>query len=270
MENLLFFCLQGQKRRGKSPKCSHDMRFKMKLQFLILLSLDVSGCIGLQMVHEFDDIYLRLEFPPLYGGYVKSCCKVYSNGCQTLLDSTGYTADFLRGRVSFTETNSWIEFKVAQAQTEDEGYYRCVLLGAPAYIYADHWLYVIGTSADQDKQYRIPLPTITESPELIGTQVAQVTSDHFISRTIWTFATLAAIIMIVVVASVIGGALCFRSKTKSKHLGKCAKGPPESSKEDAIETSDVIYATVDFPRELYVMGAPDAGVVEYSVLAVHR
>ncbi|XP_077438474.1 uncharacterized protein LOC144061673 isoform X2 [Vanacampus margaritifer] len=222
------------------------------------------------MVKEFADISLTLEFPPIYREHVKSCCKVYPSGCQTLLDSTGYTADFLRGRVSLTETNSWIEFKVTRVRMGDGGYYRCVLLGTPVYIYADHRFYVFGVSADQDNQSRVPQSTRTEGPELTGAEEGQETSD--LPTTPWTFVALAAISVsfIVVVVASVAVALYFRGKTRSKHLDMFGKTPPESAKEDATETSGVIYTTVDFRSESCATGAPDAGGVEYSVLAVHQ
>ncbi|XP_077370317.1 uncharacterized protein LOC144014382 [Festucalex cinctus] len=244
------------------------MRLKMKLPFVLLL-LDVPGLLLLQMVEEFGDMFLTLEFPPIYRGHVKSCCKVYQSGCQTVLDSTGYTADFLRGRVSVTETDSWIEFKVTRARMGDGGNYRCALLGTPVNIYSDHRFYVFGASFDQHNPSWVPQSTRTESPELTGAEEGQETGDLPTSRTLWTFGALAAISVsfIVVVASVIV-VLYFRGKTKSKHLDMFGK--TESAKEDATETSGVIYTTVDFRSESYATEAPDAGGVEYSVLAVHQ
>ncbi|XP_061540916.1 uncharacterized protein LOC133406961 isoform X2 [Phycodurus eques] len=213
-----------KRKKRKSQVCSVTNRLKMKLLFVVVLLLDIPGSSGLQTVEESGNISLRLDFPPLYSGHVKSCCKVYPSGCQTLLDSTGYTADFLRGRVSVTETNSWIEFKVARVRTGDRGYYRCVLLGTPVYIYADHRFRVSGTLADHGERSRVSLLTRTQSPEWTGTEVPQGHSDPPKTlRTLWTCGAIAVIalsVIVVIVFASVKGALCFTVKNKSKHLGK--------------------------------------------------
>ncbi|XP_061644308.1 uncharacterized protein LOC133485014 isoform X2 [Phyllopteryx taeniolatus] len=251
MENLLF-CLHGQKKKEEKS--------------------NIPGSSGLQTVEEAGNISLRLDFPPLYRGHVKSCCKVYPSGCQTLLDSTGYIADFLRGRVSVTEANSWIEFKVARVQTGDRGYYRCVLLGTPVYIYADHRFRVSGTLADHGERSRVSLLTRTQSPEWTGTEVPQGHTDPPKTlRTLWTCGAIAVIplsVIVVIVVASVKGALCFTVKNKSKHLDK--SGKTESAKQEATvgETSGVIYTTVDFQSKS--IRAPHAGGVEYCTLAIHQ
>ncbi|XP_061694610.1 uncharacterized protein LOC133510569 [Syngnathoides biaculeatus] len=246
----------------------------MKLLFVVLLLLDIWGLSGLQTVAESGILSLRLDFPSVYSGHVKSCCKVYPSGCQTLLDSTGYTADFLRGRVSVTQTNSWIEFRVARARIGDGGYYRCVLLGTPAYIYADHRFHVSGVSADHAGGWsQGSLLTRTQNPKWTRTEVEQGKTDPPTRLwTLWTFGTIATavavgVVVVIVVASV-KGVLCFTVKNKSKYSGK--SGKTESDNQEATETSGVIYSTVDFRSKPSAVRAPHGGGVEYCTLAVHQ
>ncbi|XP_054641981.1 uncharacterized protein LOC129187105 [Dunckerocampus dactyliophorus] len=267
----------------------------MKFFFFFLL-LDIPGVSALQTVKEFGNIFLRLDFPPVYKQNIKSCCKVYTSGCHALLDSTGYTNNFLRGRVTKIETKSWIVFSISRVRILDGGYYRCAVMGAPSYIYADYSFQVSGASADHN-QSKVPLsktvqyPNTPTSPESTGSQVAQDHSDSPI--TVWTFGPQVALAVsmsvILVVASVIG-AVCFRLKIKPKHLDKCGKCLHESPKQEATETAGVIYTTVDFchqdePVELYANvniqkartggshshgRAEHDGEVEYSIVALHQ
>nr|XP_057941158.1 uncharacterized protein LOC131137340 [Doryrhamphus excisus] len=266
----------------------------MNLFFVLLLLLDIPGLSALQTVEEFGNIFLRLDFPSVYNQHIKSCCKVYTSGCQTLLDSTGYTNDFLRGRVTTIETNSWIVFTISRVQIPDGGYYRCAVLGAPSYMYTDYFFRVSDASADHSQSYvslskTVQYPNAPTSPELTSSQVAREDSDS--PRAVWTFGPLVALVVsvsiILVVASVIG-AICFRVKIKSKDLDKYGKCLHESPKQEATETTGVIYSTVDFchqddPAKLYAnVNIPKTrgshshgrtkhdGGVEYSILALHQ
>lgn len=105
----------------------------------------VSHLRGQQRIEEFEHFFLRLPFPSFYNSYTKTCCKLYPAGCYTLLDSRGNTCDLLRGRVSITERDGSIEFKISNVQFADAGYYRC---GVPrAHIYSDYYVEVFGKCA---------------------------------------------------------------------------------------------------------------------------
>lgn len=99
---------------------------------------------GQQRIEEFEHILLRLTFPSFYNSYNKSCCKLYPGGCYKLLDSTGYTCDLLEGRVTKSENDGWIEFKISDVQFVDGGYYRCMVLGIQNPIYSDYYVEVSG------------------------------------------------------------------------------------------------------------------------------
>lgn len=105
---------------------------------------DIPHLKGQQRIEEFEHILLRLAFPSFYNSYNKSCCKLYPGGCYKLLDSTGFTCDLLRGRVTKTERDGWIEFKISNVQFVDGGYYRCIVLGTPNRIYRDYYVEVSG------------------------------------------------------------------------------------------------------------------------------
>lgn len=87
---------------------------------------------------------LRLAFPSFYNTYNKSCCKLYPAGCYNLLDSTGYVCDSLKGRVTITESDGWIQFKISNVRFEDGGYYRCYVLGTQNRVYSDYYVEVSG------------------------------------------------------------------------------------------------------------------------------
>ena len=106
---------------------------------------------GQERIKEFESILLRLDFPPIYNGNIKICCKLFPSFCYPLMDSTGFIYEPLRGRVNITEGDGWIEFKISNVRLEDEGYYRCYVLGIPDHIYIDTFVKVTG---------RISIPTI--------------------------------------------------------------------------------------------------------------
>ncbi|XP_077463140.1 uncharacterized protein LOC144078709 [Stigmatopora argus] len=228
----------------------------MKLSLVVLLLLDITGTSSVQIVEEFGDLSLRLDYPPFYRSNIKSCCKVYFGGCFTLFDSTGFTASFLTGRVSIVETDRWIEFKLARVQAKDGGYYRCFLQDAPFYIKNELLFHVLGASADQSR-------VRTERPKWTDTEPEQEHSNPP-TRTFWTCGTIVVFTVsaIVVVAFIIG-ILCYRINTKTKCLDKYGKTMSESAKEDATEISAVIYTTVDFQTSTHTPGTPGAEEVFY-------
>lgn len=105
---------------------------------------DIPHLKGQQRIEEFEHILLRLAFPSVYNSHNKSCCKLYPGGCYKLLDSTGYTCDFLRGRVMTTERDGWIEFKISNVQFVDGGFYRCFVQGTQNHFYRDYYVEVSG------------------------------------------------------------------------------------------------------------------------------
>lgn len=97
-----------------------------------------------ERIEEFEHILLKLAFPSFYNSYKKSCCKLYPGGCYKVLDSTGYTCDLLKGRVTKTEDDGWVEFKISNVQYVDGGYYRCFVLGTQNHIYSDYYVEISG------------------------------------------------------------------------------------------------------------------------------
>lgn len=57
--------------------------------------------------------------------------------CDKLLDSTGFTTDSLKGRVTIAKDDGWIEFKISRVQPADGGYYRCLMVENQQ-IYSDY------------------------------------------------------------------------------------------------------------------------------------
>lgn len=99
---------------------------------------------GQQRIEQFQEILLRLTFPSFYNSYSKSCCKLYPGGCYKLLDSAGYTCELLKGRVTITENDGWIQFQISNVQFVDGGYYRCFVLGTQNHVYSDYYFEVSG------------------------------------------------------------------------------------------------------------------------------
>lgn len=105
---------------------------------------DMPPVKGQQRIEEFQQILLRLTFPSFYNNYSKSCCKLYPGGCYKLLDSAGYTCELLKGRVTITENDGWIQFQISNIQFVDSGYYRCFVLGTQNHVYSDYYFEVSG------------------------------------------------------------------------------------------------------------------------------
>ncbi|XP_029011584.1 uncharacterized protein LOC114858472 [Betta splendens] len=297
--NFLFVPGQGGatnplKRSGKLKIIVGSIGLKMRFSVFFLLLLDVSLLKGQQRVDEFEDILLKLAFPSFYNSYKKSCCKLYPGGCYRLLDSTGYTCDLLRGRVTKTEKDGWIEFKISNVQVVDGGYYRCFVLGSFNPIYSDHYVEVSEASFHHSRS----LPPVTTATNTATTTPASsgpaMAEDHGDSpRVSWSFglplAVIVSITVMALVASVIG-LVCFRLNAKHKQSDKFGATERESLKQQTLDTSGVVYTTLDFraqqkPAEVYenlprhktqaaapspTWNAEHAGMVEYSTLAIQQ
>ncbi|MED6274982.1 hypothetical protein CHARACLAT_021797 [Characodon lateralis] len=262
------------------------------LVICICLLQDTCPLKGHQGTKELQHIFLKLMFPPFYNSYNKSCCKMYPGRCYKLLDSSGYTCDSLRGRVTTTEKNGWIEFEISNVQVDDAGYYRCGVLGTQTQIYADYYVEVF--ASDHNGQSQPPLTTTAtvrapnSSTTVLDLTEPVLVQDHGDNdRASWNFGVLlfvaVSITAMISVASVLG-AVCCKVKAKCKKSKIFGETLCESWKQEARETSGIIYATVDFkphqkPEEVYAnlgdnksgAGIPDAdnaGMVEYSMLAI--
>ncbi|GAA6222843.1 uncharacterized protein LOC108876568 [Lates japonicus] len=265
----------------------------MKFSFVFFLLLDIPHLNGQQKIEEFEHILLRLAFPSFYNSHSKSCCKLYPGGCYKLLDSTGYTCELLRGRVTKTENDGWIEFKISNVQFVDRGYYRCIVLGTQNHIYSDYYVEISEASVHHSHSQppltttTKPLNTSTTLPDSTEPALAQ---DHRNSPSVpWSFslplAVIVSITVMILITSVIG-VVCFRVRTKRKQPDKSVETLCESLKQEGPEMSSIVYTTVDFrahqrPKEVYAnlrmpttrAGAPDtedAEMVEYSTLAIHQ
>ncbi|XP_028265240.1 uncharacterized protein LOC114438231 [Parambassis ranga] len=262
----------------------------MRCFFFTMLLLEISPLKGQQRVEESDPILLRLSFPSFYNTYRKSCCKLYPGGCYKLLDTAGYTCELLKGRVTTTEKDGWIEFKIINVQFMDGGYYRCGVLGTQVHIYNDYYVEVF----DASNHPSVPQPRLTATVQAPNTSTtlpdstrAAVAEDHSGAvRVSWSFslplAVIVSITVMILITSVIGVVFC-RVKTKCKQSAKHRETLCESLKPEALEANGIVYTTVDFrslkkSEEVYAnlrmntarAGAPDtehAGTVEYSTLA---
>ncbi|XP_045912260.1 uncharacterized protein LOC123975116 [Micropterus dolomieu] len=269
----------------------------MKFSFVLFLLVGIPPLKGQQRIEEFEHILLRLTFPSFYNSYNKSCCKLYPGGCYKLLDSTGYTCDLLEGRVTKSENDGWIEFKISDVQFVDGGYYRCMVLGIQNPIYSDYYVEVSEVSLHHSQSQPSVATTVkapntsTTLPDSTGPVLAQ---DHVDSpRVSWSFglplAVIVSIAVMILITSVIGVVLC-SVKAKPKQSNKYGETLCESLKQEAPEMSGIVYTTVDFrahqkPTELYAnlrmhetqAGGPNStwsaehdGMVEYSTLAIHQ
>ncbi|XP_007570933.1 uncharacterized protein LOC103151041 [Poecilia formosa] len=267
----------------------------MKTLFMLFCLLQ-ENCLlkAQQRTAEVHLIVLRLVFPPIYNGYNKSCCKLYPGQCYKVLDSAGYTCDSLRGRVATTEQDGWIEFRISDVQVGDAGYYRCAVLGTQTQIYSDYYVEVFEAS-DHYSKSQFPLTTAAvRVPNSFTTLLASTTvlvpvqdfRDN--DRASWNFSVplfvTVSIAAMISVASVVV-AVCRRVKAKRKKSNIHGAALCESQKRDAPETSGIVYATVDFkprqkPEGVYAnlkehrtgessSQADNAGMVEYSTLAIH-
>ncbi|XP_029975044.1 uncharacterized protein LOC115408428 [Salarias fasciatus] len=265
---------------------------KSFLVFILLSDVCFSG--GQQRIEEYQQILLRLPFPSFYNNHNKSCCKLYPGGCYKLLDSAGFTCDLLRGRVTKTERDGWVEFKISNVRFVDGGYYRCAVLGIQSHIYRDFYVEVLEVS----RHHSQPQPPLTEAitapssssapTDVTGPALAQ---DHSGTAGVsWSFGLpLVVIVSIAVMISVTSviGVVCYRlrAKHRSDQYGEilCESVKREAPPQDL---GGIVYTTVDFrahekPDQLYAnltmhrgaAGAPGAehdGTVEYSTLAVHQ
>ncbi|XP_054465864.1 uncharacterized protein LOC129100292 [Anoplopoma fimbria] len=269
----------------------------MKFSFVLFLLLDIPHLKGQQKIGEFEHILLRLSFPSFYNSYNKSCCKLYPGGCYKLLDSAGFTCELLKGRVTKTEKDGWIEFKISNVRFVDGGYYRCIVLGTQNHIYSDYYVEVSEVSGRHSQTQPSPTTTVkspntsTALPDSTGPAVAQDHSDR--ARVPWSLglplAVILSIAVMILITSVIG-VVCCRVKAKRKQQDKYAETLCESLKQEAPEMSGIVYTTVDFrahqrPTEMYAnlrmhktqARSPDStwsaepdGMVEYSTLAIHQ
>ncbi|XP_032377053.1 uncharacterized protein LOC116692679 isoform X2 [Etheostoma spectabile] len=212
----------------------------MKFSFVLFLFLDIPHLKGQQRIEEFEHVLLRLAFPSVYNSYNKSCCKLYPGGCYKLLDSAGFTCDLLKGRVTKTERDGWIEFKIANVRFVDGGYYRCIVLGTQNLIYRDYYVEVSEVSGHHSQSQpsltttiKAPIPS-TILPESTGPALAQDHSDSL--RVPWSFglplAVIVSIAVMILIASVIG-VVCCRVQTKRKLPDKFGETLCESLKQDA-------------------------------------
>ncbi|XP_011620245.2 uncharacterized protein isoform X2 [Takifugu rubripes] len=263
----------------------------MKLLFPLFL-LNVQFLQGQERMKTYQPIVLMLTFHSFYNTYNKSCCKLYYRRCDFLLDSTGFTSDSLKGRVTIAKDDGWIEFKISHVRSEDAGYYRCMVVGFQ-HVYLDYYVELSEVSDDYIQSQPSVTPTLkhgTSSATLPQSTAAVKDGDlGDDNRASWSLGlpisitvTMAAMLLI---TSIIGVIFC---RFKAKRLDKCEISH-ESSKQDDVETSGVVYTTVDFttveqakvrknPRmqEAQAEGRyqncssePDESV-EYSVLTCHQ
>ncbi|CAJ1085328.1 uncharacterized protein LOC117821816 [Xyrichtys novacula] len=290
----------------------------MKIVLFVLVVSGIPPLKGQQRIKEFEHIQLRLAFPSFYNSYNKSCCKLYPGGCYKLLDSAGYTCDLLKGRVTKTENNGWIEFKISNVQIVDGGYYRCIVLGTENHIYKDYYVEISEVSGHYSQSYPSTTTTTatqttttvtttttttattsatkapnttTTLPEPTGPAMAEDRSDS--PRVPWSFglplAVIVSITAMILITLVIGVVFC-RVKAKHQRSDKYGDTQRESLKQEASDTSGIVYTTVDFrayqkPTEVSanprthktqsrvpesIWKAEQDGMVEYSTLAIHQ
>ncbi|XP_035016210.2 uncharacterized protein LOC118111604 [Hippoglossus stenolepis] len=253
----------------------------MKFSFVFLLLLDFPHLNGQERIKEFEPILLRLEFPLIYNSYIKSCCSLYPGICYPLLDSTGYTYELLRGRVTKTEGNGWIEFKISNVRLEDAGNYRCFVSGTPNHIYSDKFFEVTESSIPHTSS-QPPLTTTIKTlststslrPESTGPVLSQDNADR--PSMPWSFSLPLLVVVsitVMIVITLVMGVVCCRVKAKPEKPDKCGETLCESQKQDATEISGVVYTTVNFTahqKSTEVYANADTETVEYSTLAIHR
>ncbi|XP_034027478.1 uncharacterized protein LOC117511637 [Thalassophryne amazonica] len=198
----------------------------MKFTLVFLLLIEIPHLKGQQRIYQYGHILLKFEFDPFYNSYHKSCCKLYPNTCYPLLDSTGFTAGFLKGRVTKTETNGCIQFTISNAQFVDAGYYRCTVLGSQFPVYSD---YVVEVSEVPGQRWPLPAQTATPKTTYITEtqqdptrpELAQDHSDG--PRVPWSSSLMVTAIVsttaLVFITSLIT-AVCCRIKGKHNRLSK--------------------------------------------------
>ncbi|XP_053705998.1 uncharacterized protein LOC128749972 isoform X2 [Synchiropus splendidus] len=258
----------------------------MKWIVVFLLLLDPVALVeGKLWVTEFGQFTLRLDFPSSFSGLTKSCGRLFPVLYLPLLDSSGFTHDTLRGRVTQTETATSIEFKISHARLQDTGYYRCYVHT----LYQDYHVRVIASPYHRNPAQKTAVPVSFTEP-------AQAHEDHS-SRVGWSpHWTLVAVVSVAVtlVAVSLGSVVCVlaRRRRRSKEGGDYPRTTSRMFLQSVIfssavdtpkDTPAVVYATVDFkPKqpELHPdlrtedesceswLGERD--VAEYSTVAVHH
>uniref|UniRef100_A0A1A7YEB4 Modular domain immune-type receptor n=1 Tax=Iconisemion striatum TaxID=60296 RepID=A0A1A7YEB4_9TELE len=243
------------------------------MKFLFFSICLLSDFPFLKGTKEFQNILLGFSFPSLYNSYHKFCCKLYPGGFYQLLDSSGYTCDMLRGRVTITEQNGWIEFEISNVQTSDAGYYRCGILGAQNHIYRNYYVQVFeasdryshtqpaltATMKGPNSSTTIPDSTVLSAPRSFGLPLIAVVS---ITGTIF-------IVLLI-------GAVYYKLKVKHRKSGPLGGTRSESLKQEVPEKNNIVYTTVDFrphqrPEEVYEnLRMQHDGTVEYSTLAIQE
>ncbi|XP_055079044.1 uncharacterized protein LOC129456390 [Periophthalmus magnuspinnatus] len=257
---------------------------------VFLLLLNISYAHGQQSLEEATNISLRLSFPPFYNSYSKSCCKLYPGGCYLLLNSAGYVCDFLRGRVTQSQGDGWLQFTISNAQFSDQGFYRCTVMGTPIYI--DYYVEVKDTS-DHLLSHKTTTKAHGIATDLEPTEPVMDEDMSDLPRDPWSFPLPAVVSMAAVICISSLTALvfcCVKAKQKQSNT-KHAESPltdtaSVSVKQEHVEISSIVYTTVDFkahesPTQIYEnLRAPKIqeghrapqhpGNVEYSTLAVHQ
>ncbi|XP_035016211.2 uncharacterized protein LOC118111605 [Hippoglossus stenolepis] len=222
------------------------MALKMKFSFVFLLLLDFPHLNGQETIKEFEPILLRLEFPLIYNSYIKSCCKLYQDICYPLMDSDGSTYGLLRGRVTKTEGDGWIEFKISNVRLEDAGNYRCFVSGIP-YINIDKFVVVTESSIPHTSS-QPPLTTTIETlststslrPESTGPVLSQDNADR--PSMPWSFSLPLLVVVsitVMIVITLVMGVVCCIVKAKPEKPDKCGETLWESQKQDATEITGV-------------------------------
>ncbi|XP_056279579.1 uncharacterized protein LOC130199814 isoform X2 [Pseudoliparis swirei] len=203
----------------------------MKFSFVLFLLLDIPYLKGQQKIEEFEHVLLKLKFPSYYNIYSKSCCKLYPGGCYKLLDSAGFTCELLRGRVTTTEKDGWIEFKISNVRFVDGGYYRCVVLGTQNRIYSDYYVEVSEVSVPHSQTQPLLTTTVktpNNSTTLPGSSRPAPARDHSDrDRVPWSLglplAVIVSIAVMILITSVIG-IVCCRVEGRRKPPGKQFSG----------------------------------------------
>ncbi|XP_053280482.1 uncharacterized protein LOC128442192 isoform X2 [Pleuronectes platessa] len=217
------------------------MAVKLKFSFVFLLLLDFNHLNGQERIKVFKPILLRFEFPSVYNSSMKSCCRLFVRFCYPLLDSTGYTYELLRGRVTQTEGDGWIEFKISNVTLQDAGYYRCSVLETPYIVYINTFLEVTESSIPHSASQPPPTTTIKTlststsiRPESTGPVLSQGSAHS--SSMPWSFGlpllVVVSITVMIVITLVMGVVVCCRLKAKPEQPDKCGETLCKSQKQD--------------------------------------
>ncbi|KAJ3583394.1 hypothetical protein NHX12_017480 [Muraenolepis orangiensis] len=279
----------------------------MKISIFLLLLLDVHLSKEQQTTERSGEIVLKFDFPPYYNSYKKSCSKGFPRQVVNVMDNRGFVSYFLRERLTLIERSGSIEFRIANAQSTDGGYYRCSVDGTQ-YIYKDFTVEISEpswhapvrpTSTVKPPPTFAAPPTFTAPPtfEAPPTFTAPPTSTApptllpgsglppdcncgpfgpwTVNELLITGASIATIALAGYVTAVV--VCCRRKKSKNKVV----ESQPDSSKPKApLDAGSVIYSAVLFkphpppPVQLYDnFRDPVAGWtenVEYGTLALSQ